>query len=156
MTALDPLPPGITRAVRPDGGRTDLGAFASAIHHAARVAGGTVERVVLDRPCTSYAHAALALPDGPAAVLVHRAFPLVAVSDDPDGVYLTRQYVDVPPLAAALAESGFEPVPLALLTSDPSALGLDALGDEERRAVRYWIRYAGLTQAGDVLFNDWD
>ena len=153
---LDPLPPGITCGARPDGERVDLTAFKAAAHYAARAAGGTVSRFDLDRPYTSYAHAVLDLPGSAVAVLCNRAYPAVAFSDEPDGLYLTRSYVDIPKLAAAFTEASFQPVPLSVSTAAPSTLSLDALSKAERAHVRYWIRYGRLSQAGDVIFNDWD
>ncbi len=64
--------------------------------------------------------------------------------------------MNVPALADAFREAGFETVPLAVLTAAPDARWLDGLGERERANARHWIRHARMTQVGDVIFNDWD
>ena len=127
-----------------------------AAHHAARVAGGTVGGFEFDRPSTSYFYAVLNVPERSIAALCNRAYPIVAFSDEPDNLYLTRRFVEESVLASAFEESSFQVAPYQILISAPSAASLDALGGPERENVQYWIRHGDLSQTGDLIYNDWD
>ena len=155
---LEALLPGATSGIRPGGQCVDPAAFKAACHHAARAVAGRVARFEPEHsPYTSYLYAVLALPGCHVAVLCNRAYPLLAFSGDPDGLYMTRRYVDEPALAAAFEEvPPFHALLASALSCPPSAVSLDALSEPEQANVRYWIRYGRLEQAGDLLFNDWD
>ena len=115
-------------------------------------------RAELDRrPYSTYVYSVLESESRSVTVLCNVAYPVLAFSDEPDNLYLTRRFVDESALAAAFSDvSPFHVASFEMLTAETSAASLDAMSASEAATVRYWIRYGQLTQVGDLIYNDWD
>ncbi|KOT94432.1 hypothetical protein ADK86_18060 [Streptomyces sp. NRRL F-5755] len=148
------LPRGATGFFRREDGplpETDLRAFRSAVHTAARLAGGSVDEV-RERAYPSTFHSATVTDRaGEHAVRCHAHHPWIAFSPKPrhgDG----EEFHAPPAWARAFAGAGFEVLGIEQLATPLSGLDASVLTEDEWREARYH----GVTTVGEVLFNAWD
>jgi hypothetical protein len=150
------LPRGVTGFGRVEAGAAppDFAAFKPACHDAARRLRGTVLRTDSrdGRPTPNFHRVALSLPGGPAEVICNARYPLAAAIRPLEAGSTESTFLDVPGLAEALAEHGFEVVPVADLNAPVRDEHLAGLASAERQQARYWEPRT----VGEVVFNFWD
>lgn len=135
---------------------TNLAAFRSHCHHAARVTGAKV--MSIRDPYdggnpSNYAIARFEFSDGVVAVFVNSVRPIIAFAKDPAEGQIGFEYIDCPILAEAFLASG----EYTIATSDELNTPLlremwKNLAPAEQKRVQYFRPRT----VGDVLFNYWD
>jgi hypothetical protein len=135
---------------------TDLKAFHSHCHHAARVTGGKLQSI---RDAyeggipNNYAIARIQFSDTVVAVLVNSIRPILAFAKCTAESQITFEYIDCPKLADAFHEVGQYTIPTSKELNCPLLSEMcNNLGPAEQKQVRYFRPRC----VGDVVFNSWD
>jgi hypothetical protein len=134
---------------------SDLTAFHSHCHHAARRIGGKVQAI--RDPCeggaSNFAMAHIQFSDCVVAVLLNSVRPILAFAKCPAEGQIVFEYIDHPRLAEAfLALSEYTIAAKAEMDMPLVQAMCKKLAPSEQKRVRYF-RPARL---GDVIFNHWD
>jgi hypothetical protein len=135
---------------------TDLKAFHSHCHYAARVTGAKVQAI--RDPCeggilNNYAIARVEFSDTVVAVLVNKVRPIIAFAKCPRDWQITFEYIDCPTLANAFLEIGEYTIPTSEELNRPLLRDMcKNLAPAEQQCVRYFRP----ARVGDVIFNYWD
>ncbi|EFL22646.1 hypothetical protein SSOG_02360 [Streptomyces himastatinicus ATCC 53653] len=149
-----PLPRGATGFSRPEHGplpETDARAFRTALHAAARAAGGRVGTVEERTYPRTFHTASIIRRDDERVVLCHAHHPWIAFAEERRTWY-DDGFASPPPWSGVFPASGFD-VLTAEHLGTPLA-DLDTSGFS--RAERHQISCFGITTLGGVLFNAWD
>ncbi|MET7438701.1 hypothetical protein ACWERY_27310 [Streptomyces sp. NPDC004082] len=129
---------------------TDLAKFRTALHTAARAAGGKVGEVEKQGYPRTF-HTATVVGAAESVILCHAHHPWIAFARERRDWY-TEEFVPPPPWADAFAHLGFELLGPAELTRPLSDVDTSVLTQGEWRQIRSY----GITTLGGVLFNSWD
>ncbi|MFF8386926.1 hypothetical protein [Streptomyces kanasensis] len=147
------LPRGATGFFRPEDGplpRTGLRAFRTALHAAARAAGGTVDEVEEQTYPVTFHTAVITGGGDEWIVLCHAHHPWVAFAETRRNWY-TDQFVSPPAWARAFSDAGLVLLTCERLATPLSDVDTSVLTKAERRQVRCY----GVDTLGGVLFNAW-
>ncbi|MFI1506585.1 hypothetical protein [Streptomyces sp. NPDC020597] len=148
------LPRGATGFRSPTDGplpETDLRAFKSALHAAARAAGGTVGEVEEQAyPCTFHT-ASVVEGAGEHIILCHAHHPWIAFARMRRNWY-SEEFAAPPSWAGVLAHAGFLVLAREQLTTPLADVETSGLSRAEWRAIRLY----GTTTWGGAVFNAWD
>ncbi|MET8811581.1 hypothetical protein ABZW47_06220 [Streptomyces sp. NPDC004549] len=148
------LPRGATGFFRPQDGplpKTDRRAFRTALHAAARAAGGAVREVEERTYPRTYHVATVVGRTGEWTVLCHAHHPWIAFADGPHDMGVSGFRVP-PDWAGAISGAGFTVLGADLLTAPLSQVNTSVLTGGEWREIRFY----GIATLGEVLFNAWD
>jgi hypothetical protein len=148
------LPRGVTGFGDGDGPAPDFADFLAACHAAARRLGGKVVRAesCAGQVTPNFHRVSLALRDTAVEVVCNSRYPLVAAVHPAEVGDAGLTFLDVPGLADALAECGFEVLPASELNAPVRDEDLSALSWAERKQAAYW----GPRTLGEWVFNFWD
>ncbi|MFD8806897.1 hypothetical protein [Streptomyces sp. NPDC059597] len=153
-TVLFTLPRGATGFFRPQDGPlpdTDRRAFRTALHAAARAAGGRIGDVAEQTYPRTYHAATVVDRAGKWTVLCHAHHPWIAFADELHDLGVSG-FLAPPEWAGVFADAGFTVLGADLLTAPLSAVDTSASTASDRSG----IRYHRVTALGEVLFNAWD
>jgi len=135
---------------------TNLNAFHSHCHHAARVTGAKVQAIrdpYEGGIPSNYAIAYLRCSDTEVAVLINSTRPIIAFAKCPAEGQITFDYIDCPELAAAFLEVGEYSIATSEELNRPLLRAMcKNLAPAELKRVRYFRP----ARVGDVIFNYWD
>ena len=136
---------------------TDLKAFRSHCHHAARVNGATVQTIrdpYEGGSLSNYAVARIQFSDNVVLVLVNQVRPIIAFAKSPSVEWqITFEYIDCPKLADAFLEVGEYTIAPGEVLNRPLLREMcENLAPREKQRVRYYRP----ARVGDVIFNYWD
>ncbi|QDY77383.1 hypothetical protein [Streptomyces qinzhouensis] len=147
------LPRGATGFSVPQDGPlpdTDLRAFRSALHAAARTVEGQVGEIEAQEYPLSFHIASVADHTGESVVLCHAHHPWIAFAQERRNWY-AEEFLPPPSWAAAFAEAGFVVLSSEQLATPLSDVDTSVLTPDEWRHIRSY----GITTLGGVLFNAW-
>lgn len=148
------LPRGATGFVGPKGGplpETDLRAFRTALHAAARAAGGRVGEMETRAYPRTFHTASVVEDTGECVVLCHAHHPWIAFAQERRDWY-TEKFLAPPLWARTFSDLGFAMLDGAQLTLPLSDVDTSVLTRDEWRR----IRCHRITTLGGLLFNSWD
>jgi hypothetical protein len=135
---------------------TNLKAFHSHCHHAARVTGAKVQAIrdpYEGGSSGNYAIARIQFSDTVVAVLVNEIRPIIAFAKCPVEGQITFEYIDCPKLADAFLEVGDYTIATSEELNRPLLRETcKSLAPAEQKRVRYYRP----ARVGDVVFNYWD
>ncbi|WP_171990775.1 hypothetical protein [Streptomyces sp. JHA26] len=130
---------------------TDLRTFRTALHAAARAAGGRVGEVEEQAYPRTFHTAAVLSGTSEHVVLCHAHHPWIAFAQGRRDWY-TEEFLAPPPWGHVFADLGFVVLDHAELTLPLSDVDTTALDKGQWRQIRSY----GITTLGGVLFNSWD
>lgn len=149
-----PLPRGATGFFRPEHGplpETDVRAFRTALHAAARASGGRVGTVEERTYPRTFHTASIIRRADEHVVLCHAHHPWIAFAEERRTGY-DDGFASPPPWSDVFPASGFD-----VLTAEQLGTPLADLDTSVfSRAEWHQIGYFGITTLGGVLFNAWD
>ncbi|WP_189815028.1 hypothetical protein [Streptomyces olivaceoviridis] len=148
------LPRGATGFFVPEDGplpETDVRAFRTALHAAARIAGGKVGELEEKAYPRSFHVASIIDHTGESVILCHAHHPWIAFAQERRDWY-REEFRSAPPWAHAFAETGFVVLSGEQLATPLSDVDTSVLTQGEWRQVRFY----DITTLGGVLFNAWD
>ncbi|MER5597715.1 hypothetical protein [Streptomyces sp. NPDC002265] len=150
------LPRGATGFYSPKDGplpETDLRVFRSALHAAARAAGGRVGKVEGRAYPRTFHTASVVNDEGKPSsiILCHAYHPWIAFARERRDWY-SEEFLEPPSWAGAFAHAGFVVLNREQLTTPLSDVDTSVLTQGEWREIRFY----GITTLGGVIFNAWD
>ena len=135
---------------------TNLKAFHSHCHHAARVTGARLQAIrdpYEGGIPSNYAIARIQFSDTEVAVLINSTRPIIAFAKCPAEWQITFEFIDCPKLAAAFLEVGEYSIATSEELNRPVLRELcKNLAPAELKSVRSFRP----ARIGDVIFNYWD
>jgi len=136
---------------------TNLKAFHSDCHHAARMTGAKVQAIrdpYEGGIPSNYAVARIQFSDTEVAVLVNSVRPIIAFAKCTEGqIRFEYEYIDFPKLAGMFLEVGEYIIPTSEELNHPLLREMcKNLAPAELKRVRYFRP----ARVGDVIFNYWD
>ncbi|MGW0121902.1 hypothetical protein [Streptomyces sp. NPDC003327] len=147
------LPRGATGFFLPKDGplpETDLRPFRTAVHAAARIAGGQVGEIETQEHPRTFHTASVIDRTSESVILCHAHHPWIAFAQERRNWY-TDEFLPSPLWACAFTDAGFMVLSSAQLATPLSDLDTSALTKDEWRHMRSY----GITTLGGTLFNAW-
>ncbi|MEU5216976.1 hypothetical protein AB0G79_12385 [Streptomyces sp. NPDC020807] len=148
------LPRGATGFFVPEDGplpASDVRAFRTALHAAARATGGEVGGIEAQGYPRTFHIATVLGRTGETVVLCHAHHPWIAFAGERRDWY-REEFLSPPPWAHVFAETGFTVLGGELLALPLAEVDTSVLTRGEWRQARLY----GVTTLGGVLFNAWD
>jgi len=135
---------------------SDLKAFRSNCHAAARNVGARLRTVQDRNEAVGYCNYAIAFfkfSDSAVAVLLNAVYPIIAFATWPTGHEVHFNYIDHPKLAEAFRELGDYVIAHGDEVNQPLLRNMcKELTPTERKSIAYFRS----RRVGDVIFNQWD